>query len=137
MKVTLKRLNQHVHFEGANAQGNTISIDGSPTIGGEDKGMRPMELVLAAVGGCSGIDVVTMLKKMKQEVDDIQLVIEGERDEEKVPAVFKKINLHFLVKGNVNPEKVQRAIQLSVEKYCSVSKMLQSTVEITASFELI
>ncbi len=137
MKVTLKRLNKDVLFEGANAEGNTIHLDGSPEIGGEGKGMRPTESLLVSIAACSSIDVVVLLKKMRQQLDDIQVEITGERAEDQVPKIFTKIHLHFILTGKIKPEKAAQAVQLSADKYCTVAKMVDSVAEITHDFEII
>ncbi len=136
MKIKLKRLNQAVHFECSNEDGLTVHADGSPDIGGEGKGVRPMQLLLMSHAACSSIDVVTMLKKMRQPLEDIQVEVNGERDTTQIPAVFNKIHLHYLLKGNVSRESAEKAIRLSVEKYCSVGVMLAKTAEITWTVEI-
>ena len=137
MKVTLKRLNKDVLFEGANADGNTIQLDGSPEIGGEGKGMRPTESLLVSIAACSSIDVVLLLKKMRQQLDDINVEITGERAEDQVPKIFTKIHLHFILTGDIKTEKAAQAIQMSAEKYCTVAKMVDSVAEITYDFEIV
>lgn len=136
MKITLKRLNSVVHFEGSNEDGNTVLIDGSPDIGGEGKGLRPMQLLLISLASCSSMDVVTILRKMRQPLEDIQVEVMGERTPGEIPAVFKKIQLRFRVKGNLNEEKVAIAISKSVDKYCSVARMIDKVAEISWSFEV-
>ena len=132
MKITLKRLNDNYHMQATNESGNTIEMDGSPKIGGENLGARPMEVVLMSLAGCSSIDVISILKKMKQDVTDYNVEVEAERDADAVPSLFTKIHMKFLVKGNdLDDDKVKRAIQLSAEKYCSVSKILDPTAEIS------
>lgn len=137
MKVTLKRLNKDVLFEGANADGNTIQLDGSSDIGGEGKGMRPTESLLVSIAACSSIDVVLLLKKMRQQLDDINVEITGERAEDQVPKIFTKIHLHFILTGKIKEEKAAQAIEMSAEKYCTVAKMVDSVAEITHDFEII
>jgi len=134
MQIKLKRLNHAVHFEGSNEEGNTVHIDGSPGTGGEGKGIRPMQLLLMSLAGCSSIDVVTILKKMRQSPDEISVEVNGERATDQVPPVFKKIHLHFILKGDLDEEKVAKAIGMSVEKYCSVARMLEKTAEISFSY---
>lgn len=135
MHITLQRLNDAVHFEAKNDDGNTIHMDGSPDIGGEGKGVRPMQALLMSLAGCSSIDVVTLLKKMRQPLEDIRVEVSGERVDE-VPAVFKKIHMKFILKGDLDTEKVKKAIGMSVEKYCSVGRMLDKTAEITWGVEI-
>ncbi|MEL6925951.1 MAG: OsmC family protein [Bacteroidota bacterium] len=136
MKVSLKRLNQAMHFESTNEDGNSIQMDGSPDIGGEGKGVRPMELLLMAAAGCSSIDVVLLLKKMRQDLQDIQVEVEGDKVKLDTYSEFKTIHLHYTLTGNLKPEKVEKAISLSVEKYCSVSKALEKASKITYSFDI-
>lgn len=136
MKVTLKRLNRDYHMEAKNESENVIEMDGSPKIGGQNLGARPMEVLLMSLAGCSSIDVISILKKMKQEVTDYHVEVEADREADVVPSLFTKIHMKYILKGTLNEEKVKRAIQLSAEKYCSVSKILEPTAEITWSYEL-
>ncbi len=137
MKVSINRLNKAVHLEGKNERGLVISMDGSEKIGGQDLGASPMEVVLMGLGGCASMDVLSILKKMKQEVEVYKVHLNAERDEDDVPAVFKKIHIHWFVEGKVEEDKLARAIELSMTKYCSVSKMLEKTAEITSSYEIL
>ncbi len=124
-------------FEGKADSGHTVVMDSSPDFGGEDKGVRPMELMLIGMGGCTSIDVMNILKKARQDVTDCVAEISAERAETE-PKVFTKIHVHFKVTGNgLEPKRVERAIQLSAEKYCSASIMLGKTAEITHDFEII
>lgn len=124
-------------FEATSATGHKVMMDASKEVGGEDRGSRPMELLLMGLGGCSGIDVTMMLEKGKQDVKDCQMEITSERADG-VPAVYTKIHLHFIVTGtDLNEKKVARAVELSAEKYCSVSKMLEKTAEMTHTYEII
>ena len=117
--------------------GHGIVIDGSPDIGGENLGPRPMELVLMGLGGCSAMDVITILKKQRQDVRDCVIELKAERVDE-IPRVFREIHLHYAVTGNqLRPEAVERAVDLSANRYCSVSKMLESTVKLTHSVEIV
>lgn len=124
-------------FEATSATGHKVMMDASKEVGGEDRGSRPMELLLMGLGGCAGIDVTMMLEKGKQDVKDCQMEVTSERADA-VPAVYTKINLHFKVTGtDLNEKKVARAVELSAEKYCSVSKMLEKTAEMSHSYEII
>lgn len=118
-------------MEASNEDGNTIYMDSSPDIGGEGKGMRPMQLLLAAVGGCSAIDVILILKKQKQIIESFEVEVDGEREKIEDYSLFRDICLHFKLKGKVDPDKAERAVKLSIEKYCSVSKTLEPTANIT------
>lgn len=137
MKITLNRINDAVHLKAVNEDGNFIEMDGSPEIGGEGKGPRPMQVLLMSLAGCSSMDVLSMLKKMREPLEDYKVEIEGEREPDAVPAVFTKIHVHYILKGKLKEENVSKAIKLSMEKYCSVSKMLEKTAEITYSHVIV
>lgn len=137
MKITLKRLNDNYYMEAENEDGNTIRMDGSPAIGGENLGARPMQVLLMSLAGCSSIDVISILKKMKQEVTDYHVEVDAEREADVVPSLFTNIHLKYTLKGqNLEESKVRRAIELSADKYCSVSKILEPTARITWSYEI-
>lgn len=127
-----------VAFEGTDVNGHTVMMDGPEDKGGQNKGFRPMSLLLAGMGGCSSYDVIQILQKSRQKVTDCEVSVEAERVDA-VPSVFSKIHLHFVVKGEALKEKqVERAVGLSAEKYCSASIMMQSAgVDVTHSFEII
>lgn len=136
MKVKLQR-NASVHFTATTESGHSIELDGSEAVGGEEKGARPMETVLAGLGGCSAIDVMSTLGKSRQDVADCVIDIEAERADS-IPAVFTRIHMHYtLVGSDLDPRKVARAISLSAEKYCSVTRMLEKTAVITHDFEIL
>jgi putative redox protein len=137
IKIELNRLNEGFHMEAVNEQGNSIQMDASPEIGGTNKGMRPMQLLLAAMGGCSSIDLVNILKKQKQPLKDLKVSITGEREKDVIPSLYTEVHAHFRLFGNLDKEKVQKAVSLSVEKYCSVAKTLEKTAKVTYSFEII
>jgi putative redox protein len=137
MKIELKRLNEAVHFQCTTEEGLSVETDGSPEVGGEGKAPRPMQLLLMAHASCSGIDVVHLLKKMRQPLTDIRVEANGERTSNEVPAVFRKIHLHYILTGDLNEKSAEKAIRLSTEKYCSVGAMLSKTAEITWSFEIV
>ncbi|WPO83203.1 OsmC family protein [Chryseobacterium sp. JJR-5R] len=128
MKITLNRINDDYLFECTNAQGNSILLDNTSQPGA--KGVSPMESVLMAVAGCSGIDVVSILKKQRQEITGFKAEVEGERIPVDDARPFKSIAVKFMLEGNIDPKKAQKAAQLSFEKYCSVSKTLEPNVEI-------
>lgn len=128
MKITLNRINDDFLFECTNSQGNSILLDNITQPGA--KGVSPMESVLMAVAGCSGIDVVSILKKQRQEITDFKAEVEGERIPVEDAKPFKTITVKFFLEGTIDPKKAQKAAQLSFEKYCSVSKTLEPTVEI-------
>ena len=121
---------------GKSHSGHSITMDGPPEIGGDNLGVRPMEMLLLGVAGCTMIDVVTTLKKMRQELTYCETKVNAERADDH-PKVFTDIHIHFLVKGNdLDSKKVEKAITLSAEKYCSASIMLGKTASITHDFEI-
>lgn len=124
-------------FEGSAESGHSVIMDGSPDIGGENRGPRPMELLLLGLGGCTSIDVMLILGKGRQDVTDCVAHIEAERAAAE-PKVFTKIHVHFVVSGRgIDPKRVEKAIQLSAEKYCSASIMLGKTAAMTHDFEIV
>lgn len=124
-------------FEAITDSGHKVIMDSSPEAGGENKGSRPMELLLMGLGGCSSIDVMLMLQKSRQDVTDCKAVIEAERADA-VPAVFTHIHVQFIVTGRaLSAKHVERAVKLSAEKYCSASIMLAKAVEITHDYEIL
>lgn len=124
-------------FVGESPSGHGVVMDGSPEVGGRNMGVRPMEMLLLGMGGCSSFDVVGILKKSRTDFVDCVVELEAERADD-VPAVFTRIHAHYIVKGrNIKPETVERAIELSMEKYCSASIMLGKTAEITHDFEIV
>jgi len=135
MKMCIK-WNDIVSFQGETENGHTVLMDGAPEVGGRNLGLRPMEMVLMGAGGCTASDVVMILKKSRQDIIDCMVEIEAERATED-PKVFTRIHYHFILTGkNLKPQQVERAINLSAEKYCSASIMLGKTAEITHDFEI-
>ena len=129
MKVVIDRVG-HAAFEARAGSGGMLVVDGSPDIGGEGRGMRPMELLLAAVAGCSAMDVIHILvNKQKQPLEHLRVEIEGERPAT-TPSPFERMKLVFIARGDVDPNKLERAVSLSVEKYCSVRATL-GAVDVT------
>ena len=122
---------------GKSHSGHSITMDGPPEIGGDNLGVRPMEMLLLGVAGCTMIDVVTTLKKMRQELTHCETKVNAERADDH-PKVFTDIHIQFLVKGNdLDSKKVEKAITLSAEKYCSASIMLGNTASISHDFEIL
>ena len=122
---------------GKSHSGHSITMDGPSEIGGENLGVRPMEMLLLGVAGCTMIDVVTTLKKMRQDLTHLETKVNAERADDH-PKVFTEIHIQFLVKGkDLDSKKVEKAISLSAEKYCSASIMLGKTATITHDFEII
>ena len=137
MKIALQRANDAVHFVGSSDSANVkVHIDGSPEIGGEGLGVRPMELVLMALGSCSALDLVSILKKQRQQLDDFQITVDGKRREE-IPHTFTAIHLSFVLRGQIDLNKAEKAAELAVKKYCSVHDMLAAGgVDITYSVQV-
>jgi len=122
---------------GESGSGHAVMMDAAPDFGGRNLGIRPMEMVLIGLGGCTKIDVLSILKKQRQDITDCVVEIDAERADS-IPKVFTKIHLHFIVKGrNLKESYVAQAIQLSADKYCSVSKMLEKTAVMTHDYEII
>lgn len=130
-------MNDAFHFEAANENGNSVHIDASPDIGGTNQGMRPMQMLLAAMGGCSAIDVVNILKKQKQDLKDIKVTVTGEREQGAIPSLFTEVHAHYKLFGNLDKDKADKAVSLAVDKYCSVAKTLEKTARVTYSFEIV
>ncbi|OHC74854.1 MAG: peroxiredoxin [Rhodospirillales bacterium RIFCSPLOWO2_12_FULL_58_28] len=136
MKVRIKWVQDRT-FLGESGSGHSVVMDGAPEAGGRNLGVRPMEMVLLGLGGCTCFDVIDILQKSRQPVKDCVVEIDSERSESH-PRVFTRIHVHFIVSGRgLSPDKVERAVNLSAEKYCSVSMMLNKTAEITHDFEVI
>jgi putative redox protein len=136
MRIEINRLNHAVHLEALNEDGNTVSMDGAPQMGGTKSGFRPMQMLLAGLGGCSAIDFIDILKKQRQDLQDFRIIIDGDREHKPAPSVFTSVHMHFKLQGNLDPLKVERALDLSINKYCSVGKMLEKTARITYSYEI-
>ncbi len=135
MKARIKWV-EDVMFVGESGSGHALVIDGPPEYGGRNLGIRPMELLLQGLGGCTAFDVMLILKKSRQQVTDCVVEVEAERAETE-PKVFTRIHVHFIVTGTGLKENVvKRAVQLSAEKYCSASIMLGKTAEISHDFEV-
>lgn len=117
--------------------GHGVVIDGAPEIGGRNLGIRPMEMVLMGLGGCTAMDVLSILKKQRQQVTDCVIEVEGQRRDE-IPKIFTEIHVRFVITGRELKEvHVKRAVELSAEKYCSVSAMLDKTAQITHEYQIV
>lgn len=135
MKARIKWV-QDVMFVGESETGHAMVLDGSPEIGGRNLGMRPMEMLLLGMGGCTAIDVMLILKKSREQVKDCEIELQAQRADTD-PKVFTAIHVHFIVTGkNLKEATVKRAIDLSAEKYCSASIMLGKTANITHDYEI-
>ncbi|HET9487018.1 MAG TPA: OsmC family protein [Chryseosolibacter sp.] len=138
IKIELNRLNDAYHFAAQNDSGIVVHLDSSPDSGGQNLGMRPMQTMLAAMGACSAIDIISILKKQRQDLKDIKITVSGEREKNVTPSLFQTVHAHYRFFGNLDPDKVEKAINLSIKKYCSVSQTLEKAgAKITHSFEII
>ena len=136
MKIKLNRKNKAFHFKAKNESNLSLDIDGSPEIGGENKGFRPMELLLSGIASCSTIDLLLILKKQRQVVEDIRIEASAERTLEDSKK-FKSIHLHYLIYGKISPVKLEKALKLSLTKYCSALQSLDSEININSSYKII
>lgn len=126
-----------LQFVAAATSGHAIVMDGDVEVGGRDTGPRPMELLLMGIGGCSGMDVISILKKKKQDVKGLEINVKGDKAEN-YPKKFTDINLEFVVKGkNISEDAVKRAVELSMEKYCSVKATLEGSAKITYNYRIV
>ncbi|SDA25905.1 putative redox protein [Nitrosospira sp. Nsp11] len=136
MKTRIK-WNDGMSFLAESGSGHAVLMDGPPEAGGRNLGPRPMEMLLMGTGGCAAFDVVLILKKSRQDINDCVVEIEAERAPQD-PKVFTRIHFHFILTGKkLNPQQVERAIVLSAEKYCSASIMLGKTAQLTHDFEIV
>jgi putative redox protein len=138
MEVKAKvRYTDGLQFVGESQTGHAIVMDSDPEFGGRNTGMRPMELLLISIGGCSGMDVASVLKKKREKVTGIEVNVKGVKAEEH-PQKYTAIELEYLVRGrNLSEEAVKRAIGLSMDKYCSVKATLEGTAKISYSYKII
>jgi putative redox protein len=125
IKVELTRVHGDYGFEVKDAYGKLVRIDNSPEHGGDDFGVRPMQMVLMALAGCSGMDVISILKKQRQNVTGYKTIVYGEREHGVELSVWKHVELEFIINGDVEQGKAERAVELSINKYCSVAETLR------------
>jgi putative redox protein len=124
-KIELARVSGDYGFEASDEYGHTVKMDSSPESGGQNYGVRPMQMLLMGLGGCSAIDVISILKKQRQEVLDYRMNITGDREANVEPSLWQSINIEFHLKGDIDEDKAKRAVELSVNKYCSVAATLE------------
>lgn len=136
MKAVVKWLD-NMSFVGESESGHSVVMDGPPESGGRNLGVRPMEMVLLGMGGCTAFDVVLILQRQRQAISDCHVELSAERAQN-VPKVFTKIHVHYVVRGrNLDEKKVARAVSMTADKYCSVSIMLAASVDISHDYEII
>lgn len=126
IKVELERVHGDYGFEVKDAYGQSVKIDNSPEHGGDHFGVRPMQLLLMALAGCSGMDVISILKKQRQNITGYKTIVQGTREPGAEPSLWKFIELEFIIYGDVEQGKAQRAVELSINKYCSVAATLKA-----------
>ena len=125
IKIDIERVNGDYGFEARDSNGHIVRMDTSPETGGENFGNRPMQLLLIALGGCSGIDIISILRKQRQDVQGFNAHIEGDRQAGVEPSLWQNVKLVFSLTGTIDPEKAKRACELSMKKYCSVAETLR------------
>lgn len=136
MKIQLKRVNKTVLFEASNARGHKVLVEGGPSLGGEEQAPSPTELLLMSQAACTAIDIVALLQKMRQPLEHLEIESEGHKALDQVPKVFTHIHLHYTIYGNVEPAKAEKAISLSIERYCTVTKMIDKMARVTHTFTI-
>ncbi|TAL24661.1 MAG: OsmC family protein [Nitrospirae bacterium] len=137
MSETIVTYVDGLQFVAVAASGHALVMDGDAEVGGKDTGSRPMELLLMGIGGCSGMDVVSILKKKKQDVKGLEIRVNGEKAEN-YPKKFTDINLEFIIKGkNISDDAVKKAVELSMEKYCSVKATLEGSAKISYHYRIV
>ena len=125
VKIELTRVKGDFGFEARDADGHVVTLDSKPEAGGVNFGVRPMQMLLMSLGGCSGIDIVSILKKQRQTIESFDMKVEGEREAGVEPSLWKSVNIVFKLKGNIDLDKAKRACALSIDKYCSVAETLR------------
>ena len=125
IEINLERKEGDFGFEATDANGHTMRLDSNPESGGVNYGVRPMQALLMGLGGCSGIDIVSILKKQRQQVDGFTMKITGEREKGKEPSLWQNVHLVFNLKGAIDVDKAKRACELSMDKYCSVAETIK------------
>ena len=126
VKIEIYRKDDAYAFEASDTNGHSLIMDAAEAIGGHNSGVRPMQTLLMGLGGCGGVDIISILKKQRQEIKTFKMVIEGEREQGKEPSLWKHIHIHFQFTGDVDAEKAKKACTLSIDKYCSVAATLRA-----------
>ncbi|WP_259070286.1 OsmC family protein [Mucilaginibacter sp. X4EP1] len=124
-KIELSRVSGDYGFEATDEYGHVVKMDSSPESGGQNYGVRPMQILLMGLAGCSAIDVIAILKKQRQEVKDYKMVVNGEREAGKEPSLWQTVNVEFHLYGDIDEDKAAKAVELSINKYCSVAATLE------------
>lgn len=130
MEINIERANKEVLFQITNASDAEAYIDGAPEIGGVNGGLRPMEMVLAAVATCSAFEIINILKKQRQPLEDLSMKVKGKRENKGTAKPFSQIDVAFYVKGDVDAKKAERAADLAINKYCSAKASLDPAIQV-------
>jgi putative redox protein len=125
IQIDINRVAGDFGFEAKDAAGHVVRMDSNPEIGGGNFGVRPMQILLMGLGGCSAIDIVSILKKQRQPVDGFSMKVTGDREKGKEPSLWESVHIIFELKGAIDPARAQKACELSMEKYCSVTETLR------------
>lgn len=125
-KIEINRIDDAFAFEAKDANNHSLLMDAAEGIGGHNTGFRPMQTLLAGLGGCSGVDIIMILQKQRQAVKSYKMLISGEREEGTEPSLWKKVHIQFIFTGTVDPDKAEKACALSIDKYCSVAATLRA-----------
>ncbi|MBV9989427.1 MAG: OsmC family protein [Chitinophagaceae bacterium] len=125
-RIEIRRVDDAFALEAVDEAGHTARMDAAEAIGGHNSGIRPMQTLLMGLGGCGGVDILSILKKQRQEIADFRMVIDGEREQGKEPSLWKQVHILFEFSGNVDEEKARKACALSIDKYCSVAATLRA-----------
>ncbi|MBV7531981.1 OsmC family protein [Chitinophaga sp. sic0106] len=125
MKIALQRIDDGFNMEAVDENGHKVLMDSSVENGGKNNGVRPMQMIIMGLGGCSAIDIVMILKKQRQEVTDFRIEVEADREKGKEPSLWENAHLVFHLSGNIDADKAARAVELSMNKYCSVAETLR------------
>lgn len=133
MRIEVKREGAPYHFVATSTRGREVHMDEPPESGGTDAGVSPMQMLIMAMGGCSGIDIVMILEKQRQQIDSFDMELDAEREKGVVGSPYVEVHAHYILTGDIDPGKAQRAVKLSVDKYCGVTNTLRPTAKITAS----
>ncbi len=136
MQVSVKRKNDALHFVAENEDGLSVNLDSSSDSGGQGLGISPMQNLLASLGGCSGIDMQLILGKQRQKADTLEILITAVRQKDVTPSLFEKINVLFKLTGDLDTAKVKKAADLSMQKFCSVAKILEKSTTIEYGIEI-
>ncbi len=136
MNIELKRVDDAFRLHATNERGDSLHSDGSAAIGAGEQGWRPMELLLVSLAGCSSIDIISVLKKQRQDVTDIKIDVSGTK-KDGIPSPYETINVHFTVTGAVKESKMEKAIELTKGKYCSVYFSLHPDIDVSYTYTLI